>query len=406
MTNYDETKVPQYELPCPLTCMDGTKCITPEQWFHVRRPELLHLFSENIYGKKPDLGNPLRAEIIEEGLALSKRALRRQIRLFFPQKTNTTATHMDILCYMPNQIKSPVPLFLGLNFAGNHTIHADPSILLTSSWIDEKWEGVVDHRATEKSRGAQALRWDVDQIIERGYGLATIYYGDIDPDFDDDYQNGVHPIFYRSDQKRPNDDEWGSIGAWAWGLSRALDYFHTDESIDYSRVAVFGHSRLGKAALWAGACDERFALVISNESGCGGAALSRRCYGETVKSINERFPHWFCNNFRKFNQNENNLPIDQHQLIALIAPRPIYIASAFDDQWADPKGEFLAGLYADNVYRLTSNDGLPTKEFPPLEQAIMGRISYHIRRGRHGVMPYDWNQFLDFSDRNIPEINT
>ena len=402
MTNYDETKVPHYELPCQLTCMDGIKCITPEQWFHVRRPELLHLFSENIYGKTPDLENPLRAEIIEEGLALSKRALRRQIRLFFPQKTNTTATHMDILCYMPNQIKRPIPLFLGLNFAGNHTIHSDPSILLTSSWIDEKWEGVVDHHATEKSRGAQALRWDVDQIIERGYALATVYYGDIDPDFDDDYQNGVHPIFYRSDQKRPNDNEWGSIGAWAWGLSRALDYFHTDESIDYSRVAVFGHSRLGKAALWAGACDERFALVISNESGCGGAALSRRCYGETVKSINERFPHWFCNNFRKFNQNENNLPIDQHQLVALIAPRPIYIASAFDDQWADPKGEFLAGLYADNVYRLTTNDGLPTKEFPPLEQAIMGRIGYHIRRGGHGVMPYDWNQFLDFSDRNIP----
>ena len=405
MTNYDETKVPKFELPDSLTCIDGTNCTTPEQWIHIRRPELLQLFSENIYGKTPDLGHPLRAEIIEEGIALSKRALRRQIRLFFPQKTDTTATHMDILCYIPNEIEKPVPLFLGLNFAGNHTIQSDPSILLTSSWISEKWEGVVNNHATEKSRGTQALRWDIDQIIDRGYGLATVYYGDIDPDFDDGYQNGIHPIFYGPKQKQPKNDEWGSIGAWAWGLSRALDYFHTDESIDNCRVAVFGHSRLGKSALRAGVCDDRFALIISNESGCGGAALSRRCYGETIERINKSFPHWFCNNFRKFNLNEKNLPIDQHQLIALAAPRPIYIASAVDDRWADPQGEFLSALNANEVYHLLSHDGLPVQKIPTLEQPVMGRIGYHIRRGGHGVMPYDWNQFLDFADLNMPGVN-
>ena len=405
MTNYDENKVPKFDLPASLTCINGTNITTPEQWINVRRPELLRLFSENIFGETPDSPNPLRAEIIEEGVALSKRALRRQIRLFFPERTDTTATHMDILCYIPNEIEKPVPLFLGLNFAGNHTIQPDPSILLNSSWISEKWEGVVNNHATEKSRGTQALRWDIDQIIDRGYGLATVYYGDIDPDFDDGYQNGIHPIFYGPNQKQPNDDEWGSIGAWAWGLSRALDYFHADESIDNCRVAVFGHSRLGKSALWAGVCDERFALIISNESGCGGAALSRRCYGETIERINKSFPHWFCNNFRKFNNNEKNLPVDQHQLIALAAPRPIYIASAVNDRWADPKGEFLSALNANEVYRLFSHDGLPVQKIPTLEQSVMGRIGYHIRRGGHGVMPYDWNQFLDFSDFSMPAVN-
>mgnify|MGYP002883016447 FL=1 len=405
MINYNETKVPKYDLPDSLTCIDGTNITTPEQWINVRRPELLSLFSENVYGKTPDLANPLRAEIIEEGIALKKRALRRQIRLFFPQSTDTTATHMDILCYIPYEIEKPIPLLIGLNFAGNHTIQSDPSIILNSSWISEKWEGVVNNYATEKSRGTQALRWDIDQIIDRGYGLATVYYGDIDPDFDDGYQNGIHPIFYGPKQKKPNNDEWGSIGAWAWGLSRALDYFHTDESIDNCRVAVFGHSRLGKSALWAGVCDERFALVISNESGCGGAALSRRCYGETIERINKSFPHWFCNNFRKFNGNEKNLPVDQHQLIALAAPRPIYIASAVNDRWADPQGEFLSALNANEVYRLFSHNGLPVQKIPTIEQSVMGRIGYHIRRGGHGVMPYDWNQFLDFADFSMLAVN-
>jgi len=398
--NYDESRVPVYRLPDPLLAADGTRIATAADWWARRRPEIVKSFEEQVYGRAP--GRPERMTFQVRSVdrqALDGQAIRKQVAIHIPGKKDGP---LELLIYLPGKASKPVPVFLGLNFGGNHSIQDDPEILLSKQWMrSNKGRGVVNNRATEASRGTAASRWPVRQIVDRGFAVATIYCGDIDPDFHDEFQNGVHPAFYRSGQTRPAAGEWGTIAAWAWGLSRGLDYFESDPDIDHQHTAVMGHSRLGKTALWAGAIDQRFALVVSNNSGCGGAALSRRRFGETVKRINTSFPHWFNANFKKYNDQEDQLPVDQHELVALIAPRPVLICSARQDRWADPRGEYLSGLAADSVYRLLGTDGVGARSMPAVNQAPRGTIGYRIRPGKHDVTAADWDAYLDFAHRHF-----
>ena len=398
--NYDESKVPEFTLPDPLTTNSGTKVETAEQWMAERRGEVLDLFANHVFGHKPDANPILRTSIRSEVPdALDGKAIRREITVHFTD--DDSGPSMDILVYTPADANGPVPTFLGLNFHGNHSVDPDPSIHITESWVrNDTGRGNIDNKATEKSRGKSSSRWPAASIVSRGYGLAIIYYGDIDPDFDDGFKNGIHQ-FLEPDVEERAGNAGGSISAWSWGLSRALDVLETDPLVDGKRTAVFGHSRLGKTSLWAGATDPRFALVISNNSGCGGAALSRRRFGETVARINTSFPHWFCLNHRKYNENENALPVDHHMLMSLIAPRPVYVASAEEDRWADPNGEYLSLYHAGPVYSLFGRKGLETKTQPPVNQPIHTDVAYHIRTGKHDVTDFDWEQYMNFADKHL-----
>ncbi len=397
--NYDEALVPQFQLPDPLKTEKGHTISSAELWQSVRRPEVLRLFEQHVFGRLPQVDVRLRVRSHERTEIMDGNAIREQQTIYLTD--DDTGPSIDILIYIPAKAAAPVPAFLGLNFGGNHTVDSDPAIRLPTSWVrkDVRMK-TTSEKASEASRGIRASRWDVKQIVSRGYGLITAYYGDIDPDFDDGFQNGIHRLDSEKGSERA-DDTGGSISAWAWGLSRILDTLETHPRVDGQRVAVFGHSRLGKTSLWAGATDQRFGLVISNNSGCGGAALSRRRFGETVKRINTSFPHWFCLKHRDYNDREDMLPVDHHQLIALMAPRPVYVASAKEDRWADPRGEMLSVYYAGPVYALFGRSGLPSPKQPATGSPVMTDVGYHVRSGKHDVTSYDWTQYISFADQHL-----
>lgn len=397
--NYDESKVPVFEIPELFTTFDGKKIRNVKEWERIRRVELTDFFMNNVYGKIPENLNIKSWEIVEEGTgAINGKARRKQVDIHF--ENNGKKLTFNILLYLPINSKK-APLFLGYNFYGNHVVFNDPNVLISNGWArNNDTYSIENHKLSEKARGAQVTNWQVEKIIDAGYGLATIFYGEVDPDRND-FSDGIHPLRYGENQDKPLDNEWGAISAWAWGLIKAMDYLEQDKDVDASKVIVFGHSRLGKTSLWAGAIDKRIAGAISNNSGCGGAALSKRKFGETIKSINTSFPHWFCDNFNVYNDNEEALPVDQHALIALIAPRPVYIASASEDKWADPKGEFLSGYYATPVYKLYGKTGIDSKEMPDINQPILNCVAYHIRDGKHAILEYDWDQYVKWADIHI-----
>ncbi len=388
-----------YGLPDPLVSENGTAIVEPAQWYSLRRPETLALFAEHIYGRTPTGSLATRYYDVEvDRSALGGIATRKQLRQEL--KNSQGSVTLDILMYLPNKGVGPHPVFLGLNFNGNHTIDSDPNIRLPRSWVEET--STEDNRASPLDRGNRKQRWKVEELVARGYGVVTVYYGDIDPDYDDGFQNGVHPLFYSAGESEPAANEWGSIGAWAWGLSRTMDYLAIDPEVKQSQVAVFGFSRLGKAALWAAAQDQRFAMAVSNNSGTLGASLSRRegiAQGkEPLSQLNRRFGFWFAGNMAQYVNNPGLLPVDQHQLIALIAPRPAYIASASDDLWADPLGEFEGGKYSSKVYQLLGKEGFVTSQSPTSQAQVKSVVGYHLRQGKHELTLYDWQRFMDFAD--------
>jgi PelA/Pel-15E family pectate lyase len=388
--NHDEAKVAPYVLPDPLRLEDGRRVASAQGWERDRRPELLRLFESQVYGRFPPAPKIFRWRVVrEEAQAMDGLATRRDVVLDLPEpgSSEPSTPVLRFTVFIPNRVEQPVPAFVGVHLFDTSKPAPTPAVA---------WDPA--NTPTPENVGAEVGR----EILRRGYALASLDIQDLAPDSTNTNANGALRLLGLSPSPsgRAHDDP-GALGAWAWGLVRALDYFSTDRAVDSNAVVVIGHSRMGKAALWAGANDPRFAAIIANGSGCGGAALSKRDFGETVGIITHAFPHWFCRQFATYTDHEERLPVDQHQLIALLAPRPVYLASAEKDSWADPKGEFLAAVHASPVFQLLGTEGLPPSPEPALDQPIGTRLRYHLRRGRHDLTEVDWARFLGFAEAEV-----
>lgn len=367
--NYYEDKVPNYTLPVILTSKDGLEIASSDLWNKIRRPEILELFRKNIFGRVPDTKYSETFKLLNfDSSALEGTATQKEILISI--ESGGKLLSFNLTLFTPNNVKQPVPSFL-----------------LIDPWFSES------NTPRWKQKGNY---WPVEEALARGYGMAIFDASQLDPDNFDNFKNGIHAILDKN--PRP-DDAWGTLAAWAWGASRCMDYLVTDRNVAADKIAVVGHSRAGKTALWAGAEDTRFAMVISNESGAGGAALARRRFGETVARLNSSFPHWFCTNYNKYSNNEIALPVDMHMLLALIAPRALYIDCADEDLWGDPHGSYISLYNAVPVFKLLGwNSSIP-ESMPPLnKQVISGRVGFHIRDGVHNMLLKDWSWFMDFAD--------
>ncbi len=384
--NYDEAKVGTYTLPDPLVLANGKHVKDAKAWYQKRRPEIVRLFEENQFGRSPAAPANLAYDRFDKGTpAFDGTAIRTQTTIYFsPDKT--AGPKMNLLLYLPAKAQKPVPVLLNIGFSSNAAVVNDPGVAEGEVWNR-------DHKKVPGKQGMAIGKIDITPLINAGFGFASVYYGDIDPDFEGGLPYGVRALY-----PTPAPDEWGAIAAWGWGLSRALDYLEKDPGIDGKRVALYGASRLGKTVLWAAARDTRFAAVVACCSGEGGAALSRRDYGETIAHLvaPSRYPYQFCANYAKYAQHVDQLPVDANLLIALIAPRPLLLQTGDTDYWSDPKGEFLAAKAASPVYELLDKQGLDTDEWPAAGVPVMHTLGYYMHAGGHGTLPADWAQFLKF----------
>jgi hypothetical protein len=394
--NYTEARAGSYELPDPLVLASGAQVRDAETWFRQRRPEIVRLFEENQYGRSPGRPTEMYFDVFDAGSsALGGAATRRQITLYFNRER--TGPRIELLVYVPAAATAPVPLLLNVSFSPNSSVVDDPGIKPGEVWDRERRERVP------ATPGRGFGRLDVLPFLQAGFGVATVYYADLDPDFLEGDSLGIRGVYRADGETGPAPNEWGSIAAWSWGLSRVMDYFETDDTVDEARVAIFGASRVGKTVLWTAARDTRFAAVIASASGEGGAALSRRNYGETVAHLTAptRFPYQFAGNYGTFGDRVDKLPVDAHMLLALIAPRPVLLQTGTEDHWSDPKGEFLAAVAAEPVFELLGARGLGTRTMPPAGEPILHTIGYLMHDGGHGPAPDDWPVFLQFLTKHL-----
>jgi hypothetical protein len=386
----------QSTFPDPLVMLDGRRVTSSAQWVSERRPELKALFQHYMYGAIPPKPPHMEPRMLGEYHDfLSGKATLKLVRL---ETGPPNAPQIDLMLVLPNEAKGQAPVFLAMDFCGNHALTDDPRVPLARSWLGRGCKGCADNAATEAARGAQARDWPLAEIVRHGYGLAAFYGGDVDPDRAEVSQ-GVYAWFASGNTAKNNPTNRGTIAAWAWGFQRCVDYLVTDHAVDAKRIASLGHSRNGKTALLAAAFDERIAMAFPHQAGCGGSAPSRSHTGESVKAINESFPHWFNAQFKLFNEAPERLPFDQNSLVALCAPRPVLFTAATGDQWSNPAGQFQVLQGADPVYRFLGAEGLDAKEAPPVGKLVASRLGYYLRQGKHSMTADDWAVFLDYADR-------
>lgn len=386
--------------PDPLIRFNGQRVVSPEEWARDRRPELKQLFQHYMYGFLPPV--PTHMQFLNQGIYTDLLGGKATLKLIDIHAGPEGAPKIQLMVIVPNQRRGPVPVFLAMNFCGNHTLLSDPRVPLTQGWLYDSCKGCEQGHATENARGSQAMDWPISEIIDRGYALAAFCTTDIDSDRKD-VSDGVYAWLakYWKDPSIAAPANRGTIAAWAWGFHRCVDYLLRDPDIQRGQIAAVGHSRNGKTALLAAALDERIALAIPHQAGCGGSAPSRGKIGESVQRINTAFPHWFNEHFKDFSNQPERLPFDQNALVALCAPRPVLFSNAADDQWANPSGQFEILKAADPVYKFLGARGLESETPPPQGQLSAGRLGYYIREGKHSMTSGDWQVFLEFADTHF-----